>query len=149
MAPMAPVAPKLTYSSHRSIQRSFDLLCEYLDFGDDHISGAAGLVRQVLCSSHVRPFFEEYTRDYLVQAEEVQEIDYNALQSLCQTKEVFTSEAYTGKGSGDKTDWTAVDHAARFMVQTLQHSWHQDGPWDHGLYDAKSDDSDLEFWQVW
>lgn len=143
------MAAAITYASNPAIQQSFDLLCEYLNFGDDYTTGAAGLVRHILCSSYIRPFFEEYTRDHLMLAEEIEDIEYGALQSLCEKKHVFISKAYASRRPGNKAGWTAVDHAARFMVQTLQHSWRKNGPWGHGVWDVDSDESDIEFWQVW
>lgn len=133
----------------QAIQRSFSLLCDYLNFGDDFATGAPGLVRHVLRSPFIRPFFDEYTRDYLAEADVVEDIDYHALESLCRRKDVFRSKPYSTRGTVDKSGWTALDHAARFVVQTLKYSWRRDGPWSHGKWDPESDEGDVEFWQVW
>ncbi|KAK9419312.1 hypothetical protein SUNI508_01289 [Seiridium unicorne] len=143
------MATPTTYTRNQAIQRSFDLLCEYLNFGDDFATGAAGLVRHVLCSPFVRPFFDEYTRDCLMPAEEIEDIDFHALLSLCQKKNVFRSKVYSTRGAVNKSSWTALDHAARFVVQMLQYSWRHDGPWDHGRFSTEDDESDIEFWQAW
>ncbi|KAI1851594.1 hypothetical protein JX265_012324 [Neoarthrinium moseri] len=133
----------------RAIQRSFELLCDYLNFGGDLDTTAGGLVRHVLRSPYIAPFFDEYTRDYLMEAEEVEDIDYQALQSFCRMKNAFQSKNYAHRSAVDKSGWCALDHATRFMVQALQYSWRKDGPWDHGQWEPESDDGDVEFWQVW
>ncbi|KAK6198955.1 hypothetical protein LQW54_010229 [Pestalotiopsis sp. IQ-011] len=145
-----------------AIQRSFNLLCDYLNLGGEHTdAGAGATVRFMLRSSFVQPFFDEYARDYLARADEVEDIDYPALRlavanhqgrydqvrpAIMKRKRLVPTG---GVRNPDKTSWSAVDHAARFVIQTLRYSWRHGGPWDHGKINLDSDDGDLEFWQVW
>ncbi|ETS83420.1 hypothetical protein PFICI_05296 [Pestalotiopsis fici W106-1] len=170
------MATSVAYPHGHAIQRSFDLLCDYLNLGGEGTeTGTNGMVRRVLRSPFVRPFFEEYTRDYLEATAtaaaaaaaplsptssldgyeyeveyEVEDIDYYALRATVQKQHAFRSKRFAGHGPlATKAGWSATDHAARFVVQTLRYSWRHGGPWDHGRWDLDSDESDLEFWQVW
>jgi hypothetical protein len=140
----------------KAIQRSFELLCQYLNFGDD--DREAGQVQNMLCSDYVQPFFEEYAGDYLMLAEGIEEIELHELVAWCQENNAFQSKRYSycpsESGAGvavavDKSGWGALDHAARFAVQLLQYSWVHNGAWSHGSWDPNSDEGDIEFWQVW
>jgi hypothetical protein len=144
------MARPAAYSRTQCLQRSFNLLCEYLNSGDDSAAGGtAGLVKRVLRSALVRPFFDEYKWDYLMKVDETEDIDFHSLQSSCSKKGAFKSARYSRRGPVDKSKWGAFEHAARYMVQTLQYSWgKREGPWDQGEWDPESDDGDVEFWQV-
>ncbi|KAF7522811.1 hypothetical protein G7054_g12004 [Neopestalotiopsis clavispora] len=177
------MATSAAHPQSHAIQRSFNLLCDYLNLGGEGTeAGTGGLVRRVLRSSYVRPFFEEYTRDYLEAAAavahhhhhhqstdlgeeegggdnnddddgyecELEDIDYYALRATLARRHAFRSGRFAGRGPvASKAGWSATDHAARFVVQTLRYSWRHGGPWDHGCWDLDSEESDLEFWQVW
>lgn len=158
----------------QAIQRSFELLCQYLNLGDDGIeAGEAAQVQNVLCSDYVQPFFDEYMGDYLMLSDEIEDIELHELVAWCQKNDAFQSKRYSysssssqqqqsssrskggggggggGAGAVDKSAWGPLDHAARFVVQVLQFSWLHDGAWTHGSWDPDSDEGDLEFWQVW
>lgn len=133
------------YNRTQAVQRSFDLLCEYLNFGEE-----TGFVKHILSSRFVKPFFDEYRRDYLENTGEIDEIEFYSLQSFCGQNDAFKLSSKYSSPSVDKIMWSPLDHAARFIVQTLQYSWcESNGPWDCGEWDLESDDSDVEFWQVW
>ncbi|ORY59705.1 uncharacterized protein BCR38DRAFT_445271 [Pseudomassariella vexata] len=150
MIPMAETTANLIPCRTQAIQRNFVLLCQYLNLGSDFDTGSQGLVQHMLQSSYIRPFFDEYTRDYLMEAEEIEDINLQSLQTWCKKKKVFTAKQYTScRNVPDKLGWTALDHAARFVVQVLRYSWSHEGAWSHGDWDPDSDgESDLEFWQV-
>ncbi|KAK8128119.1 AAA family ATPase [Apiospora sp. TS-2023a] len=167
----------LSTSNSNSNSNSFKLLCQYLNFGDD--ARSRNQVYLTLRSAHIRPFFEEYARDYLMEAEYVEDIGLEALLEWCKRKDAFRTKKYTsslattGRGSSKKhsssrhisssassssskkASWSALDHAARFIVQTLQFSWRNPGGyWSLGRCDldsvSASDSEDgTEFWQAW
>ncbi|KAK7927642.1 hypothetical protein PG985_004640 [Apiospora marii] len=160
-----------------SSSSSFKLLCQYLNFGDD--ARSRNQVYLTLRSAHIRPFFEEYARDYLMEAEYVEDIGLEALLEWCKRKDAFRTKKYTSSlgttgrdgskkhsgrhisssssssSSSKKANWPALDHAARFIVQTLQFSWRNPGGyWSLGRCDlnsvSASDSEDgTEFWQAW
>ncbi|KAK7956674.1 uncharacterized protein PG986_005896 [Apiospora aurea] len=158
-----------------SSSSSFKLLCQYLNYGDD--ARSRNQVYLTLRSAHIRPFFEEYARDYLMEAEYVEDIGLEALLEWCKRKDAFRAKKYTSsmatttsrssnsnkKSSSrhppappaKKVSWSALDHAARFVVQTLQFSWRNPGGyWSLGRCDlnsvSASDSEDgTEFWQAW
>lgn len=162
--------------SSTSTSSSFKLLCQYLNFGDD--ARSRNQVYLTLRSAHIRPFFEEYARDYLMEAEYVEDIGLEALLKWCKRKDAFRTKKYTsclaatGRGSSKKhsgrhlsssaspssskkASRSALDHAARFVVQALQFSWRNPGGyWSLGRCDldsvSASDSEDgTEFWQAW
>ncbi|KAK8051510.1 hypothetical protein PG993_002895 [Apiospora rasikravindrae] len=158
-----------------SSSNSFKLLCQYLNYGDD--ARSRNQVYQTLRSAHIRPFFEEYAQDYLMEAEYVEDIGLEALLEWCKRKDAFRAKKYTSSmptttsrsssnkksssrhppapASAKKVNWSALDHAARFVVQALQFSWRNPGGyWSLGRCDldsvSASDSEDgTEFWQAW
>ncbi|KAK6852461.1 hypothetical protein PG995_011012 [Apiospora arundinis] len=160
-----------------SSSSSFKLLCQYLNFGDD--ARSRNQVYLTLRSAHIRPFFEEYARDYLMETEYVEDIELESLLAWCKRKDAFRAKKYTSslsttttsrstnKGNSrhpsasvssagaKKQSWSALDHASRFVVQVLQFSWkHPGGYWSLGRCDLESvgasDSEDgTEFWQAW
>ncbi|KAK8090639.1 hypothetical protein PG994_000144 [Apiospora phragmitis] len=156
-----------------SSSSSFKLLCQYLNYGDDARSRNQAYL--TLRSAHIRPFFEEYARDYLMEAEYVEDIGLEALLEWCKRKDAFRAKKYTSSNSSNKKSssssrhpsssassswskkagWSALDHAARFVVQALQLSWRSPGGyWSLGRCDLESvsasDSEDgTEFWQAW
>lgn len=157
-----------------SSSSSFKLLCQYLNYEDD--ARSRNQVYLTLRSAYIRPSFEEYAQDYLMEAEYVEDIGLEALLAWCKRKDAFRTKKYTGSlatttsrsskkssnrhppastAAAKKAGWSALDHAARFIVQVLQFSWKTPGGyWSLGRCDLdKVSDSDsedgTEFWQAW
>ncbi|KAI1383728.1 uncharacterized protein F4822DRAFT_417390 [Hypoxylon trugodes] len=130
-----------------ALQQIYDTLCFYLGFYDDE----KHMVRQILDSEFVKPYFKEYRRDYLEITTQLEDIDCDELFGWCRSVNAFASPRYTSS-SPNKEGWTALDHAAHFLVHVLHFSWQNDGEWTHGKFDPDNDqniESDTEFHQVW
>lgn len=144
------MANSLPCARHQALSKGFDLLCQYLNFDDGSSLAQSGLlVQQVLRSHLVRPFFDEYRRDYLLKADEIDDIGLNELMAWCKKKEAFKSKQFTSRTTPHKNSWKPLDQAARFLVQVLQYNWKHDGLFTHGEFNPDSDDSEIEFWQAW
>ncbi|CAJ2512469.1 Uu.00g054840.m01.CDS01 [Anthostomella pinea] len=131
-----------------ALQKSYDQLSMWLNFDHDTKHGA----RQMLDGVYVKPFFDEYRRDYLEAADGIEDIDCHALFQLCLQKHAFAKRNEYSAARPDKKRWTALDHAARFLVCLLQFSWKHGGEWSHGTIDPAHDEhgeGDNEFAQVW
>lgn len=84
----------------------------------------------------------------------IEYIDCDELFRLVCEKTAFRQPKYYASGGSNlsKKGWTALDHAARFVVRVLRFSWDHNGEWTHGRFDPDGDEnaeSDLEFFQVW
>ncbi|KAK6819613.1 hypothetical protein PG987_016096 [Apiospora arundinis] len=84
-----------------SSSSSFKLLCQYLNFGDD--ARSRNQVYLTLRSAHIRPFFEEYARDYLMETEYVEDIELESLLAWCKRKDAFRAKKYTSSLSTTTT----------------------------------------------
>lgn len=144
----------------QALQQGLEQLTEWLNYD----SGTKHYVRNLLNSEFVRPFFREYRRDYLEAADPVEDIGCDELFGWVRETAAFRQPKYcapdlssvSSSSSSPKTSrkegWTALDHAARFVVRVLRFSWDNGGEWSHGRFDPDSDEdgeSDLEFYQVW
>lgn len=133
-----------------TLDRVFDLLCQYLNFGDDYPGSGKAYLRYFLTSKYVRPFFDEYVRDYLTQADEIEDIGLQEVADWCRLEGAFNSPTFFSRRTGSKRGWARLDHAARFIVQALRYSWANNGPWSHGSWEASADgEEEVEFWQCW
>lgn len=152
-----------------ALQEGLEQLAEWCNYDDE----TKHFLPQVLGGDYIRPFFREYRRDYLealLSASRsnptpgatatptsktttgIEYIDCDELFRLLQEKHGFRQPKYYGSGRNlSKQNWTALDHAARFVVRVLRFSWENDGEWTHGRFNPESDEgeSDLEFYQVW
>ncbi|KAI0173224.1 hypothetical protein GGR52DRAFT_571734 [Hypoxylon sp. FL1284] len=111
--------------------------------------------RQLLQGPFVRPFFQEYQRDYLDGREHLEEITQpGELARLCDEWDVFEHPAYKEDAAPDKSSWSVKQHTARFIIRVLHFSWRNGGRWKRGSwkYDRTYDihgESDIEFFEVW
>ncbi|RYP25857.1 hypothetical protein DL767_008248 [Monosporascus sp. MG133] len=142
-----------------ALQQGYEQLCVWLNYDES----TKHHVRHLLNSEYIRPFFREYWRDYLEAEDVVEDIGCDELFGWLRETNAFRQPKYygggggsssSGKGTGgiNKKGWTALDHAARFVVRVLRFSWDNDGEWSHGRFDPDADadgESDLEFYQVW
>ncbi|RYP08176.1 hypothetical protein DL765_008876 [Monosporascus sp. GIB2] len=138
-----------------ALQQGFEQLCVWLNYDES----TKHHVRHLLNSEYIRPFFREYRRDYLEAEDVVEDIGCDELFRWLRETNAFRQPKYyggsrsSGKGAGAMNKgWTALDHAARFVVRVLCFSWDNDGEWSHGRFDPDTDadgESDLEFYQVW
>ncbi|KAI1653806.1 hypothetical protein F4813DRAFT_373527 [Daldinia decipiens] len=131
-----------------ALQHAYDTLCIYLGFHDDE----KHFLRQILDGDFISPFFAEYQRDYLEAEVEIEDVDCDELFRWCRSKNAFALPKYVSSKTPSKGNWTALDHAARFLVRALRFSWENDGEWTHGKFDPDNDqdlESDREFHQVW
>ncbi|KAI1473889.1 hypothetical protein F4774DRAFT_402707 [Daldinia eschscholtzii] len=131
-----------------ALQQAYDTLCLYLGFHDHE----KHFVRQILDGEFVAPFFAEYRRDYLEAEAELEDIDCDELFRWCRSKDAFALRRYVTSKTPRKGNWTALDHATRFLVRVLRFSWDNGGEWNHGSFEPDNDqdlESDREFHQVW
>ncbi|KAI1098062.1 hypothetical protein F4804DRAFT_325805 [Jackrogersella minutella] len=131
-----------------ALQQTYDTLCSYFGFYDDE----KHFMRQILDGDFVKPFFKEYRRSYLEPTLQLEDINCDELLRLCRTTNAFALTKYAGSSTSNKEGWTALDHAARFVVRVLRFSWENDGEWTYGRFDPDNDqnfESDTEFHQVW
>ncbi|KAI1172637.1 hypothetical protein F4777DRAFT_601340 [Nemania sp. FL0916] len=132
------------------LQKSYDQLCAWLNYDTSTRHSA----RVLLDSSYVKPFFREYTRDFLEPAHGHAAVQCAELYGWCVSTDAFLQPKYASSEmqSNSKKDWTPLDHAARFLVRVLRYSWENDGEWSSGKFDPANDDDgegELEFFQVW
>ena len=143
-----------------ALQQGYEQLCEWLNYDDE----TKHYVQHLLNGEYVAPHFQEYREDYLDAADVVEEIGCDELFGWICNRDAFIQPKYCAslsskkKRKGSKKGWTALDHAARFVVQVLRSSWENDGEWEHGRFDypgarsggnGDSDESGNEFYQVW
>ncbi|KAI2614740.1 uncharacterized protein GGS25DRAFT_472952 [Hypoxylon fragiforme] len=129
-----------------ALQQLYDYLCEWLNFDVD----TKHFVREILDSDFVKPFFTEYQNDYLEATTDLEEIDCDELMGWCRSTNAFEVPKYANSTIPNKTNWSVLDHGARFLVRVLRFSWENGGEWTHGRFSPDHDEeSDLEFYQVW
>ncbi|KAI1340355.1 hypothetical protein F5Y15DRAFT_415243 [Xylariaceae sp. FL0016] len=144
-----------------TLDKIFSQVAMYLNFD---MATQQHHVRQILASDFVKPFWDEYRRDYLEPADEIEDIPCDDLYRHLIASNAFKQARFVaGETSGsdasssqqqmpDKRGWHALDHAARFVVRVLRCSWKHGGEWARGKFDPFDDpdgESDLEFCQVW
>ncbi|KAI1765438.1 hypothetical protein GGR53DRAFT_490440 [Hypoxylon sp. FL1150] len=127
------------------LQQLYDDLTVWLNFDDE----TKHFVQGFLDSKFVKPFFQEYRRDYLEAAAEIEDVGCGALQQWCQSTNAFDLPVYYRSAAPDKRGWTTLDHAGRFLVRILHYSWDNEGEWDHGKYEPEAGESEIEFFQAW
>ncbi|KAI1266918.1 hypothetical protein F5Y18DRAFT_352114 [Xylariaceae sp. FL1019] len=127
----------------------YDKLCEYVQFGVE----TKEELREILDGPQVRPYFREYRKHYLEPAKSrPKPVEYVDLYNFLHEAECFTRCEYTGPVKArDKADWSAMDHAARFLVRVLEYSWKNGGLWESEGYDPDDEDQifEAETYQVW
>ncbi|KAI1148580.1 hypothetical protein F4825DRAFT_91377 [Nemania diffusa] len=136
-----------------ALQKSYDQLCLWLNYDASTKHSA----RRLLDSSYVKPFFREYRRDFLEAAAAHgprPAVQCAELYRWCLSTNAFAQPKYAAGAEvqASKRDWTSLDHAARFLVRVLRHSWENDGEWSCGTFDPENDEDgegELEFYQVW
>ncbi|KAH8165097.1 hypothetical protein CIB48_g3165 [Xylaria polymorpha] len=134
-----------------ALQKSYDQLCAWLNYD----ASTRHFVRHLLDSSYVKPFFREYRRDFLevFHGDAAAGVPCAELYNWCASTNAFAQPKYAdSKIPSNKRDWTALDHAARFLVRVLRFSWENDGEWSSGKFDPDNDgdgEGELEFYQVW
>ncbi|KAI3319562.1 hypothetical protein HD806DRAFT_548129 [Xylariaceae sp. AK1471] len=132
-----------------ALQKSYDQLCVWLNYD----TNTKHFARHLLDSGNVRPFFREYRRDFLEVARGRQAVQCAELYSWCISTNAFVQPKYASSEIQlNKKDWTALDHAARFLVRVLRFSWENGGEWTSGKFDLNNDEDgegELEFYQVW
>ncbi|KAI3330301.1 hypothetical protein F4824DRAFT_478745 [Ustulina deusta] len=132
-----------------ALQKSYDQLCVWLNYDPNNRHS----VRRLLDSSHVKPFFREYRRDFLEVAHDHSTVQCAELYHWCISTNAFVQPKYANSEvQSSKKDWTSLDHAARFLVRVLRFSWEHDGEWSSGKFDPDNDEDgegELEFYQVW
>ncbi|KAI5861532.1 hypothetical protein GGS23DRAFT_598312 [Durotheca rogersii] len=151
-------------SRAEALRPVFDSLCAWLNFSDE----TKHQVRPgILHGDHVAPCFREFRRDYLEPAAAaaagsgaapaLAHVRCEELERFCRETGAFGLPAYAAARRPPKHGWTAVEHAARFVVRVLRRSWEEGGEWTHGRFGppaaADDDDPDLaaesDFVQVW
>ncbi|KAI1326214.1 hypothetical protein F5Y16DRAFT_400581 [Xylariaceae sp. FL0255] len=145
--------PSIPRERVAALQKSYDQLCMWLNYD----ASSKQHVRHLLDHEYVRPFFREYRRDFLEvvknQGHRPGAISFEDLFDLCTSAKAFTQHKYVASAKQvNKKDWSARDHAARFVVRVLRHSWENDGDWTCGKFDPDTDEdgeNELELYQVW
>ncbi|KAI8623426.1 hypothetical protein F5Y19DRAFT_458588 [Xylariaceae sp. FL1651] len=132
-----------------ALQKSYDKLCTWLNYDTE----SKQLARHLLDSDQVKPFFREYRRDFLETTHDHPDVQFAELFRWCISTNAFVQPKYAGSAiQPNKKDWTALDHAARFVVRVLRCSWENGGEWSSGKFDPDNDEDnegELEFYQVW
>ncbi|KAI1109594.1 hypothetical protein F5Y14DRAFT_455858 [Nemania sp. NC0429] len=132
-----------------ALKKSFDQLCVWLNYDASTVHSA----RRLLDGSYVKPFFQEYRRDFLEPTHgQHAAVQCAELYRWCASNDAFAQPKYAGSEIKSKKDWAPLDHAARFLVRVLRFSWEHDGEWSSGKFDPENDEDgvgELEFFQVW
>ncbi|KAI8957182.1 hypothetical protein F5Y11DRAFT_103032 [Daldinia sp. FL1419] len=131
-----------------ALHQAYETLVLYLGFHNDE----KHFVRQILDGDFIGPFFAEYRRDYLEAQAELEDIDCDELFRWCASGNAFTQHKYVSSKAPNKGGWTSLEHATRFLVRVLRHSWENHGEWTHGRFDPDNDqdlEGDREFHEIW
>ncbi|KAI1073690.1 hypothetical protein F5B20DRAFT_566250 [Whalleya microplaca] len=112
-----------------ALEETYQTLILFLNLPNE----TAPYVRELLGSNYVKPFWDEYRTDYLEQAGDIDLIRLLSLDAWCISENAFEVSKFTDEQMPDNEGWCQLDHATRFFVRVLTHSWDNDGEWTHGF----------------